>query len=177
MAKEEYKWNLGEVATIKRTVRPMKEGSINAYGHYVGSRYICIREASEGQQGILLKVLGKVPGDYIKMVDGEPFCRDEQDDLFAKTRYLSYQFPTQAELKEALDIIRNDTSLVFAFDRAQMHINPRSTFWVRETANRFLFLKRPKVYDAFHDVLDTGSSHGVHYRVSIVHFNADELFW
>ena len=176
MAKEEYKWSVGEVATIKRTVRPLKESGLNAYAHYIGSRYLCIREASDGQLGILLKVLGKMPADAVHIEGGEPFCRDEQDDLFNKSRYLSYRFPKLAELKEALDILRNNTSLTIAFDRASMHINPRSTFWVRETVKGLFFQKKAQAYDAFHDTLDSAGN-SVHYRVSIVHFSPTELFW
>ncbi|MBO4674346.1 MAG: hypothetical protein J5616_08370 [Bacteroidaceae bacterium] len=170
-------WSVGEVATLPRTERPLKKNGLSAYGHYIGSRYICIREASEGQYGILVKVLGKVPAEYVQVVGGEPFCKDARDELFTSTRYLCYQFPMLQELKEALDIIRSNPTLIPVFEKASMHINPKSTFWVRETASQFLILKKPQIYDALKDVLSPASNESAHYRLSIVHYNKSELIF
>ena len=44
----------------------------------MASRYICIREATAGQRGILLKVLGKTTRENIIMRGGKPFCKDDK---------------------------------------------------------------------------------------------------
>ena len=64
-----------------------------------------MREATDGQCGILLKVLGKISKKYIMFVNGKPFCKDEREDLFKGKCYYSYPFPTVDALKEVLEIV------------------------------------------------------------------------
>ena len=80
-------WTLGELVTLSRQEKPLKNGGLSQYGCYIGSRYICIREETEGKRGILLKVLGKVFSDQVKIVDGKPFSKDEVAELFMGHSY------------------------------------------------------------------------------------------
>ena len=118
----------------------VKDGH-TSYGRIAGSRHICIREATDGQRGMLLKVLGKTPRHQIKVIAGEPFCKDDKYEGFGNDTYYTYRFPTTDELKEALAILRGNADLLAKFDAASMHINPNSTFWVRETASYMFFGK------------------------------------
>ena len=73
-------WNLGEIAKLPRVEKNLKEGDTIFYEQFVVSRYLCIREATDNQQGILLKVLGKAYSNEIKVICGEPFCRDDHEE-------------------------------------------------------------------------------------------------
>ena len=170
-------WNLGELVTLPKQERPLKSGAMTQYGHYIGSRYICIREESEGQRGILLKVLGKVYSDQIKIVDGEPFSKDEGDELFMGHSYLSYPYESLKDVKEVLDILRGNADLLQAFETAKMHINPNSSYWVRETARNKFMLKIPQVYDSREDLLCTASDDTPYYRITMVYFYKGNLSW
>ena len=72
MTSNENNWTLGEVANLPRMDKMLKDGT-TAYMQFIASRYICIREATDGQRGILVKVLGKSYSDQIKTIDGKPF--------------------------------------------------------------------------------------------------------
>lgn len=170
-------WKLGEIATLPRKEKELKKSFMNLYVRYIGSRYICIREASDGQRGILLKVLGKSFPDQMKLVNGEPFGMDKREVIFNGTCYYSYPFPSVSELKEVLDILRGNQSLLQKFDEAKMHVNPDSMFWVRETARNSFMKKIPQVYSGHDDQLHNASSDANYYRVSIVYFYKDQLYW
>ena len=88
MDQHENNWKLGEMANLPRQEK-VKKGGSTSYVNYIVSRYICVREAIDGRRGILMKVLGKAYSDQVKMVGGEPFGRDEHEDLFAGQRYYS----------------------------------------------------------------------------------------
>lgn len=170
-------WTLGELVTLPRQEKPLKNGSMTQYGHYIGSRYICIREESEGQRGILLKVLGKVYSDQVKIVDGEPFSKDEGAELFMGHSYLSYPYQSVKDVKEVLDILRGNTDLLQTFEKAKMHINPNSSFWVSETARNKFMMKIPQVYDSSQDILCTASNDTPYYRITMVYFYKGNLTW
>ena len=170
-------WKLGEIATLSRMEKELKKSFLNLYVRYIGSRYICIREASDSQRGILLKVLGKSYSDQMKIVNGEPFGMDEREEIFDGTCYYSYPFPSVSELKEVLDILRGNRSLLQKFDEAKMHVNPDSMFWVRETNRNAFLSKIPQVYSGRDGQLHNPSDDANYYRVSIVYFFKDQLFW
>ena len=171
MEPKENKWKLGELVALPRTNTQIKEGR-TSYEQMVGSRYICIREASDGEQGILLKVIGKLPQYQIKVIAGEPFCKDDKLEGFESDVYYSYRFPTMAELKEVLGILRENRELLDVFEKASMHINPYSTFWVRETVSKLYFLKNLQYYDSKKDVVlpSTGDDREINYRITIAYF-------
>ena len=166
-------WELGEIVVLPRTTRQVKSGSFKSYERIIGSRYICIREATEGQYGILLKVLGRTPADFVMMVCGEPFCKDDSMELFDGVCYMSYSFPTLEDLKEVVEILNNNPSLLPKFDAASMHVNPKTTFWIRESAKR-LFTKKPQFYDVSTEKLGTSTDDPAPYRLSIVYFTQDQ---
>ena len=175
MGQIEKYWKVGEVVHLPRTVAPIYESTTKSYERLVNSRYICIREWAEGQQGILMKVLGKMPREHIMMKGGEPFCKDEKSEDFSTNSYYSYRFPSVEELKEALDIIRGNWELIDAFEKASMHINPNSTFWVRETVSRLMFLKKLQFLYAPTGKLFSADDDTAHYRVTIVHFEKSKI--
>lgn len=170
-------WTLGEIATLPRMEKPIKTSGLTAYERYIGSRYICIREESDGQRGILMKVLGKVYYDQIKMVGGEPFSKDDRDEDFVGRRYFSYPFPNSIELKEVLDILRGNDGLLRKFEDAKMHVNPNSMFWVNESSRNMFMMKTPQVYGSSDGQLSSPSDDTPYYRVSMVYFSKGELHW
>ena len=170
-------WTLGEVTTIKRMERTLKESDSTSYMQYISSRYICIREDNGEQRGILLKVLGKIHRDQIDMVNGQPFCKDDHQDLFAGHCYSSYPFPSVKEVQEVLEILRDNKSLLQKFEDASMHINPSSTFWVSDIKRNKFFMKKPQIFSGRNGQLLPAQDDGYHYRISIVYFSKGSLIW
>ena len=105
MESNKNNWTLGEIATLPRQEKPLKQSGSTTYVHYITSRYVCIREATDSQRGILVKVLGKFYSDQVGIVNGEPFSKDDRDELFVGHRYYSFPFPSAKDVKEVLDII------------------------------------------------------------------------
>jgi hypothetical protein len=170
-------WSVGDLATLERKQKPLKKGGSTVYERYIGSRYICIREASEQRRGILMKVLGKPYSDQIKIVNGQPFCEDYHDELFEGDLYASYSFPSANEVKEALEIIRGNQALLQKFEKESMHINPDSTFWVKEITHNVLFLKKLQYIDGRDGQLSPATNDSNHYRVTFVYFRDGKLIW
>ena len=82
----------------------------------------------------------------------------------------------QCGILVVLHIIRNDQLLIDTLEKSSMHINPNSTFWVRDTARSRLVLKKPQYYDVLSGKLLTASGVGrVHYRLSIIYFRQSQL--
>ena len=140
-------WRLGELVSPKWNYELIKKDGQKSYAYYAVSDYICVREATDGQCGILLKNLGKTSKKHIMFVNGKPFCKDEREDLFKGMRYYSYPFPTASALKEVLEIVGSDEVLKERLKAESMSFNPLSTFWIRETAGN-LPSKKPQYYDA-----------------------------
>ena len=167
-------WNLGELVTLPKQERPLKSGAMTQYGHYIGSRYICIREATDTQRGILVKVLGKCPPEFVSVVGGQPFTKDDREELFNGCHYFSYPYPASKDVKEVLDILDSTPTLLQYFQNASMHINPKSSFWLRETTKKFFFIEKPQCYDVSTDSLSTGMDDPAPYRVTMVYFSKDK---
>lgn len=108
-------WTLGEIATLPKQERPLKQSGSTTYVQYITSRYVCIREATDRQRGILVKVLGKAYSDQVGIVNGEPFCKDDHDELFVGHRYYSFPFPQAKDVKEVLEIIEDNQDLLQKF--------------------------------------------------------------
>lgn len=171
-------WKAGDVVTLPRGRRMLKAGDNATYEQFIESRYICIREASTGQRGILVKVLGRASGDYAKIVKDEPFWKDDKDMLFYGDIYYSYALPSAKEVKMVLDIVRGNESLLRQFEDERMHFNPDSTFWVNNIKHSMLFFKKLQYLDAHDGKLYTANNADNHYRISIVYFNKDgEITW
>lgn len=166
----EANWRIGELVSLSWNYKEIKKSGENTYAYYAISRYICVREATDGQCGILVKVLGKVPIDRIMLVNGEPFCRDEREELFMGKCYYSFPFPTVSALKEVLEIVSSNEALQGRFEAESMRFNPASSFWVRETAGTFL-TKKLQFYNATSGQLCKATDDTVHYRLSIAYFN------
>ena len=176
METQEFKWKVGELVSLTWNKRLLKKSGSRFYAEFVNSRYICVREATDKQPGILVKVLGKVTRDQILLVNGTPFCKDDRDYLFKGKCYYSYPYPLADDLKEALNIIDANPSLQQRFEEESMHFNPSSTFWVRETAGSFLS-KKPQYYDATSGRLCKATDDTAHYRLTIAYYNKEELSW
>lgn len=169
---------IGEIINLPRAKRVLASSNNATYERFIGSRYICIREASTEQRGILVKVLGRAYGDYAKIIKGEPFWKDDDDILFYGAIYYSYALPSAKAVKEVLDIVRGNQDLLNRFEEAGMHLNPNSTFWVNKIKHSKLFFKKLQYLDAHDGKLYTANNADSHYRISIVYFNNDgELSW
>lgn len=169
-------WRLGELVSLKWNYKLIKKDGQKSYAYYAVSGYICVREATDEQCGILLKVLGKISKKHIMFVNGEPFCKDEREDLFKGMRYYSYPFPTVDALKEVLEIVSSNEALKGRLEAESMSFNPASSFWIREAAGNFL-TKKPQYYDAGSGQICKATDNTAHYRLTIAYFQQDELFW
>ena len=168
-------WHKGEIVHVPRKSSEISSG-MKSYEHFISSRYVCIREEDGDQSGILLKVLGKITSDSIMLKGGEPFCKDDKEEAFSSDIYYSYRFPSEVELKEVLHMIRNDQCLIDKLEEASMHINPNSTFWVRDTARSVLLQKKLQYHDVPSGKLIAGSNDGeVHYRLTIAYFRKSQI--
>lgn len=177
MESPEHNWSLGQLVSLTWNERLLKKSGSTSYAQLVSSRYICIREATDEQPGILLKVLGKVDRQQILIVNGKPFCKDDRYDLFKGKCYYSYPFPLADDLKEVLAIVRANPSLMQRFEEESMHFNPSSTFWVRSIARRMLGARKLQFFDAGSDQLSKAIDDTPHYRLTIAYFDKDELSW
>lgn len=165
-------WSAGELVTLRMSTTLLKRSDLKSYSNFVNSRYVCIREATKGQRGILVKTLGKAPCDYVMLVSGKPFCKDQRDELFESTHYYSYSFPKVEELKEVLDIIRLDMDIQQKLIDNNMFINPNGSFWVSDTKSLFFGMKRRlQYYDPSTGSLATANSYDErHQRLTIAYF-------
>ena len=165
-------WRIGELVTLRQSTTLLKKRGKKSYSSVMSSQFVCVREATEGQHGILVKVLNQVQRDRILLVSGKPFCKDERDELFVGKHYYSYPFPQSDELKKVLDIIRSDTGIQQKLMENGMSINPNDTFWVNDTKSLFLGLKRsPQYYDPSTDCLATAKSLDErHQRITVAYF-------
>ena len=177
MASNDDNWTVGEIVTLPRKVRTLKTSGTTSYMQCIASRFICIRESETGQRGILLKVLGKAHADRVTIEGGEPFARDDFDEQFNGDNYYSYPFPSSTNLKEVLDILRGNEEMLHRFEKASMHINPNSTFWVNDITRNMLFMKKPQYYSARDGRLSPAKDDSNHYRITFVYFHQGELRW
>lgn len=170
-------WGTGEIVSIQRKDKMLKKNRANTYKKFISSKYVCIREASKGKQGILVKVLGKTPASFINIIGGKPFVKDDVEELFYNKNYYSFPFPKAAEVEEVLSIIRNNQELLKQFESISMHINTEASFWVRETAHNCLLMKKPQYLDAHSGKISKAKENDTYYRLSIVYFNNSGLIW
>ncbi|MBQ6918113.1 MAG: hypothetical protein IJQ64_10010 [Prevotella sp.] len=170
-------WKTGDIVTLQRIDKMLKKNRTTAYKELVSSRYVCIREASNDQRGILVKVLGKIPARYLNIVDGKPFVKDDTEELFYDTNYYSFPFPKAIEIEEVLSIIRHNPELLNVFESISMHIDTEATFWVRETTRNMLFMKQLQFFDASQSLTCVAKENKAHYRLSIVYYYNSELVW
>ena len=177
MESTENSWRLGEIVTLPRTEKLLKKSGSTVYERIIGSRYVCVREASEGQRGILVKVLGKFPPEHIMTVGGQLFSKDDREELFAGMRYFSYPFPAVKDVEEVLEILRSNPSIVQIFEGASMHINLKSKFWVNETGRHLLVMKKPQCYDTYSEQICTPSKDDAPYRLTMAYFFKRKLSW
>ena len=165
-------WRVGELVTLGQSTTLLKKNGTKSYSNMVGSHYVCVRKATEGQHGILVKVLGETRRERLLLVSGKPFCKDERDELFVGKHYYSYPFPTADELKEVLDIVRSNTDIQQKLMDNGMSIHPEGTFWVNDTKALLFGLERsPQYYDPSTDRLATAKSLDErHQRLTIAYF-------
>jgi hypothetical protein len=166
------KWRIGQNVSLAWETKLVKKNRNNSYERMIGSNYICIREATDGHYGILLRVLDKARASSIKLVRGQPFFLDECTGLFEGYSFSSYSSPSLAELKEVLAILRSNQSLLDRFEEAKMPISLQSLFWVNETARNILFMKKPLCYDPSTDSLCIASDPVEPCRLTMVYFNS-----
>ena len=173
----ENNWKLGEIAHLPSRKTRLKKSGSTLYDLHIGSRYICVREATPGQRGILVKILGKYKPERITTVSGQSFCKDNREKLFKGKRYLSYPFPTVMDVQKVIEILQCNPTLIQSVEKASMHINLKSKYWVKETKTRFLFMKKPQCYDVCSGQLSTPAKDEMPYRLTIVYFYKGYLVW
>ena len=169
---EREQWGAGELVSLKRSTTLLKEHGTDLYSNLKSSQYVCIREATEGQDGILVKGLASIRRRHFMFVGRKPFCKDERDELFVGKHYYCFPLPTADELKEVLDIVRTDADIQQKLKDNGMHFNANGTFWVSNTKSELLGLKRDlQYYDAATGRLAVAKSIDEHHqRMTIVYF-------
>ena len=170
MYSNENNWSVGELVNLNREERLLKKSSYTSFKSFVASRFICIRERTGSQHGILVKVLGPTHKSSIMLTAGLPFCKDRREDFFLGKCYYGYPFPAASDVEEVLDILRPNNALMDAFRQHDMLFDPYATFWVRDTASRLFFLKKPQYYDASLGQLVATSDDETHHRLTIAYF-------
>ena len=155
---------LGSTVVLPRQTEFLTTAGLATYGHLWGSRYVCVREVADGHPGVLVKVLGRYSSADIRIVHGEPFCKDDCEEGFSRNLYYSYRFPRAAELNMVLPIIRNSDVMLEAFRQAKMPIDCDGGFWVRDTSRNLLGMRRLCYFDAQSGAVSL--SHGSHSRYS-----------
>ena len=168
------KWSIGQKVSLSWKTKQLKKNKKNSYERMIGSNYICIREASDGHNGILLRVLDNAKASSVMLISGQPFFMDESARLFEGFSYSSYSTPSLAELKEILAILGSNSSLLVRFDEASMPINLKSLFWVNETARNTFFQKKPLCYNPSTDSLCIASDPVAPCRLTLVYFNSQQ---
>jgi hypothetical protein len=164
-------WKLGEVVELPKTGSQIHKSGKESYEHMTSSCYVCVREAANGQRGILVKMMGRIKAQEMMIVNHEPFCKDETEETEGQTVYYSYRFPTSEELKEVLDIVRSNDVLWRQLDEASMFINPDGSFWVREMERKFLVVKHTQYYDPKTGFLSSpATADEAHRRLTIAYF-------
>ena len=78
MYSNENNWSAGQTVRLDREERLLKKSSYTSYKAFVESRFICIRERTDRQQGILVKILGQTSRKSILLAGGQPFCKDRR---------------------------------------------------------------------------------------------------
>lgn len=169
-------WKLGQTESFPWTSTDVKKSGSTFYKHFYSSKYICIRQEDGGHRGIMIKVLGRTAARDITIVGGEPFCKDEKEEMLKATSYGSFRFPTTDEVVEVLEILAAKPELVPMLDANSMHLNPKAPFWVRETATGLLLGKKPQFYDPETTRLSTSVPHSLPpYRISLLYFYQGEV--
>ena len=169
-------WKMGEIASFPWTSSNLKKSGSTFYKHFYSSKYMCIREEDGGHRGILLKVLGRTSARDITMVGGEPFCKDEKEEMLAGKTYTSFRFPTLNEVIEVLEILRDNPKVCPLLEENSMHLNPAAPFWVRETSTNLLLRKKPQFYDPNTTKLSTSPDATLPpYRITLLYFYKGEL--
>ena len=171
MESNKNNWNLGKIVFPPTTATLLKKRNKKEYKRFINLQYICVREATESQCGILVKVLGKTKADNITFVCGQPFCNDDEFMLFEGQIISSYSFPTVAELREVLNIIRSNPSLLSQFEAVSMQFDPNSIFWVNKTGFHLPFTKKPRCYDASTNRLCKAPKDSEPCRLTMAYFN------
>lgn len=170
-------WKTGDIVTLQRIDKMLKKNSTTAYKELVSSRYVCVREASKGERGILVKVLGKAPDSSLEIIEDRPFAKDGVEQLLDDIIYYSYPFAKAMEIEEVLSIICHNPELLNVFESISMHIDTEATFWVRETTRNMLFMKQLQFFDASQSLTCVAKENEAHYRLSIVYYYNSELVW
>ena len=171
MESNKNNWNLGKIVFPPTTATLLKKRNKKEYKRFINLQYICVREATESQCGILVKVLGNTKADNITFVCGQPFCNDDEFMLFEGQIISSYSFPTVAELREVLNIIRSNPSLLSQFEAVSMQFDPNSIFWVNKTGFHLPFTKKPRCYDASTNRLCKAPKDSEPCRLTMAYFN------
>lgn len=171
------KWKTGDIVTLQCAEKTLITKGNSIYKEFVASRYVCIREASNGKRGILVKVIGKAPVISLEIVEDRPFAKDGVEQLLDDIIYYSYPFAKAMEIEEVLSIICHNPDLLNVFESISMHIDTEATFWVRETTRNMLFMKQLQYFDASQSLTCAAKENEAHYRLSIVYYYNSELVW
>ncbi len=170
-------WKTGTIVNLPRQSSEAAKDGDNTFVNLVDSKYVCVRKAIDGvQRGILVKVLGKCSGENFLIKHGESFCKDGKAEG-NKNKYYGFPIPTAHELKEVLDIVRRNYTLRADFKKAAMPLRLDSTFWVRETARKYLFKNKLQYYDVSKDECMIAGDDDAHWRLTFVYFYKSEIRW
>jgi len=176
MESAEYSWKLGDIVELPRKTRRLDDSLTRAFEQLINSKYVCVREATEKTRGMLVKILGKSDWDDIMYVADEPYCKDDKDETFRGDIYYSFRFPSVKELQTVFDIVQEHPELVDRFKETSMRLNVNSTFWVRETSRKFLFMKQAQYYKDG-QLFTASDDNRLHYRLTTAYFYKSMIAW
>ena len=160
------KWTKGEIVVLPEINEMLTQIGNKIYMYGLPSKCFCLREATESHRGILVKLLNEYAANEILMINKKPFCKDYKINGFETISYCSLRFPEVSDLKEVLDIVRNDSTI-----QQQTGINPNETYWVNDTHKRFFFRRHAQYYAPKTDSIGTAQTNNEkHYRLIITYF-------
>lgn len=166
------RWSLGEFVKVPHYTETIGKKDGKKYKHLWERRYICVREATEGQQGILIKVLDRATSVQLQLMGGEPFYRDGKVVNKDRRNYYGFQFPKLEELKVVLDLLKQNELVTMKLREKWSHFDLTGLFWIRELKSRFFgFQKKPQYYDNKTKQVAVGKGGNKRIqRISIIYF-------
>lgn len=172
MEQQKGKWCVGDLVTLPRKVAFIEKRGIRVYEYFSRSKYVCVRERTAEQPGLLVKLLGRCDAEELMRVNYELFSKDDKVEGFNANHYCCYRFPTADQVQEVLDIIEDNDQLRQQFEAVGMIWSPDAFYWVRNVKRKLLGLCwAPQYYNPFNkQTIPADKKSATHYRMAVVTF-------
>ncbi|MCR4852225.1 MAG: hypothetical protein K5893_01370 [Prevotella sp.] len=164
-------WKVGNLVAPGLMFRKICHYGGKIYMNFVDSKFVCIREATASEPGVLVKVLNSCDQSRFLFRKGEPFVKDYKNVNFeSPVEYCSFRLPTVEEIKFVLSIAKSDKTLgEMLSDRGLSPYEP-ATYWTRDIS-RSIIGRHVKFYDsATGEVKSESGDDTERIRITVVYF-------